>query len=223
MAKDNLTPINVKEYDSEIKSVIPYYEEFHKQTISVIKNMRFMEINWLDLGCGTGTLANKAKDVFPKVHFVMADPSEKMLERARINNKTLKAKYLNCGSETIEFNNQFNVVTTIQVHHYLQMDVRKKATKNIYQALCLGGIYITFENVVPESKEITSFELQRWGMYQQEHGKSVNEVENHLSRCGVNYFPLSINEHIKLLKSIGFTLVHVFWYSFMQVGIYAIK
>lgn len=28
--------------------------------------MRFMEINWLDLGCGTGTLANKAKDVFPK-------------------------------------------------------------------------------------------------------------------------------------------------------------
>lgn len=223
MNKDNTTTMNAKEYDRAINDIIPYYKEFHDQTISVIKNMLFNEIKWLDLGCGTGSLANKAKDIFPKVQFVMVDPSQKMLEKARKNNNTIKAKYLNCGSEAIMFNHQFNVVTAIQAHHYMKKEIRVKATKNVYQALCKGGVYITFENVIPETDEVKNFELQRWGTYQLEHGRSIKEVEKHLSRCGVNYFPLTINEHFKLLKSIGFTIVHIFWYSFMQVGIYAIK
>lgn len=223
MAKNNLTPIDAKDYDNEIKNTIPYYDEFHNQTISLIKSMNFNKISWLDLGCGTGSLASKAKNVFSKVEFVMVDPSKEMLNQAYIKNKTIKAKYLNCSSEAIRFENQFNVVTAIQVHHYLQKKIRKKVSENIYQALSNGGIYITFENVIPESKKVKAFELQRWGIYQQEYGKSLTEVKKHLSRCEVDYFPLTINEHIKLLKSVGFSIVHIFWYSYMQAGIYAIK
>ena len=45
----------------------------------------------------------------------------------------------------------------------------------------------------------------------------------HNLRCGVNYFPLTVSEHIELLKQTGFEHVHVFWCSYMQMGIYGIK
>ena len=43
------------------------------------------------------------------------------------------------------------------------------------------------------------------------------------SRCGKDYFPLTMFQHIELLKSIGFSKVHIFWISYMQMGIYAIN
>lgn len=223
MQNDNTTPLSAKEYDEKISNTIPYYVDFHTQTLSVVRNMGFEKINWLDLGCGTGTLENKAFQMFKDVQFTMVDPSDKMLEKAQENNSHLQATYLCTSSDAIEFDNEFDVVTAIQSHHYMREEARRKAAENVYRALRDRGVYIMFENVIPESEETKKFELQRWGIYQKDHGKSDDEVKNHIARCGVNYFPLTINQHIELLKEAGFRIIHVFWYSYMQVGMYAMK
>lgn len=220
---DNTTPINADDYDEKINNTIPYYEEFYAQIISIVEQMEFIEIDWLDLGCGTGILERKTGAIFPNVHFTMVDPSERMLKKAREKNLDLRADYVCAGSDEIDYKNAYQVVTAIQSHHYMQEAARKKATQKVYNALCKGGIYLTFENVVPESTKLKQFELQRWGKYQLEHGKSKEEVEAHIGRCGVNYFPLTINQHMDLLKAAGFVEIHLFWYSYMQMGIYAIK
>lgn len=61
---------------------------------------------------------------------------------------------------------------------------RRKATKCVYDSLVNGGIYITFENVIPEDEELKKSELLRWGRYQQRHGKT-EEAREHNARCGV--------------------------------------
>lgn len=223
MKNDNTTPMSAKEYDNNIYNTIPYYEEFYEQTLSVVKQMKFSPIKWLDLGCGTGTLVSKAEKIFADVCFTMSDPSEMMLKAAQEKNTGIRAEYICAGSDEVVFDKEFNVVTAIQAHHYMQEDGRKKATQNVHRALSEGGIYITFENVVPESSAVKQFELQRWGKYQLEQGKMKEEVEAHIARCGVNYFPLTINQHVNLLRTVGFKDIHVFWYSYMQMGIYAIK
>ena len=81
--KDNTTPMSAGEYDAKISRTIPYYNEFHEQTISIIRAMQLESIDWLDLGCGTGTLAQKAEQLFDEMHITMADPSAKMLEEAQ--------------------------------------------------------------------------------------------------------------------------------------------
>lgn len=223
MQSDNTTPMNADEYDKEIRNTIPYYDEFYVQTISVVKQMQFHELEWLDLGCGTGTMSKKASDEFDNVHFVMADPSAKMLERAKQNCLGMQAEYINLGTEAISLPDKFNVVTAIQSHHYLQPERRKNVAKNVYCSLKNDGIYVMFENIIPESEESQQFEKKRWGMYQSEHGKSEDDVNAHLARCGVNYFPLTINEHIELLEHAGFRRIQNFWLSYMQAGFYAIK
>lgn len=220
---DNITPFSSNEYEQKINNTIPYYNEFHNQTISVVKNMGFKQIKWLDLGCGTGTLANKADKVFDNISFVMIDPSEKMLKIAKQNNSNITAEYISGTSENINYTDEFEVITAVLSNHYMNKEQREKATEKIYKSLHNNGIYITFENVVSENLSVKKSELQRWGQYQKENGKSEKEVFEHINRCGKNYFPITVNQHIDLLKCTGFRVVHMFWYSYMQMGIYAIK
>lgn len=223
MSIDNTTDVNAKEYDNKINNTIPYLGEFYVQTLSLVGQMDFPEINWLDLGCGTGALERRAMEVFPHAHFVMVDPAEKMLEQAKEKNPALPAEYILTCSEQIHFENEFHVVTAIQSHHYLKETARKTATRNAYRALRQGGIYIAFENVIPDDGETKEFELQRWGKYQLSRGKTQEQVNAHIARCGVNYFPLTVRQHVELFRETGFKRVHVFWYSYMQMGIYGIK
>ena len=220
---DNTTPIAAAEYDDKINDTIPYYSEFYSQTLDVVTQCGYSELDWLDLGCGTGTLEEKALRLFPSAHFVAVDPSEKMLEQARKKLTGFDIEYINEKSSEIRFVNRFNVVTAIQSHHYMREDERRQAVNGVYNALQNGGIFICFENVIPDSEAVKKQELLRWGRYQQRRGKTEAEALAHNARCGTSYFPITIQQHIQLLKSAGFTDIHVFWYSYMQMGVYAFK
>lgn len=220
---DNTTPMVAKEYDKKINDVIPYYPDFYMQTIDVVEQCEFAKMDWLDLGCGTGSLEEMAFQRFSEIDFVLVDPAEKMLEQAKEKLRNREVQYICAGSADIQFENRFYIVTAIQSHHYMHENERKIATKRVYQALKEGGIYIYFENIVSEDEEVKSFELLRWGRYQQRNGKTEEEAREHNARCGTKYFPLTMEQHIQLLKSVGFRKVHVFWISYMQMGIYAVK
>lgn len=49
------------------------------------------------------------------------------------------------------------------------------------------------------------------------------QVHNHMKRRGAEVFPITIAEHIELLKSCGFKCVELLWFSYMQAGFFAIK
>ncbi|MCR5383775.1 MAG: hypothetical protein K6E72_03925 [Saccharofermentans sp.] len=55
--KDNKSAYNSNIYDENIVSTLPYYREYHNQIIDLVKAMGTQNIDWLDTGCGTGTLA----------------------------------------------------------------------------------------------------------------------------------------------------------------------
>lgn len=212
-----------KEYDKKINATIPYYTDFYDQTIDVVEQCKFDKMDWLDLGCGTGSLEERAFQRFSEIDFVLIDPSEKMLEQAKMKLKNKCVQYICMSSTDIQFRNRFHIITAIQSHHYLQENERKIATKCVYQALKEGGIYISFENIISDDEEVKEFELLRWGRYQQRHGKTEIEAKEHNARCGTKYYPITIEQHIQLLRSVGFRKVHVFWISYMQMGIYAMK
>ena len=79
---DNLTPLPSNEYDSNITNTIPYYNRFHEETINLIKSMDIEPEIWLDTGCGTGTFVEKAIQQFENTNFILADPSDGMLDEA---------------------------------------------------------------------------------------------------------------------------------------------
>jgi len=86
-----------------------------------------------------------------------------------------------------------------------------------------SGLYITFENIRPLTEEGVDIGKRYWENFQLAQGKDPEEVQNHLARFDVEYFPLTVEEHLKLLRKTGFRIVEPFWYSYMQAGFYSIK
>lgn len=137
----NSTPHLPEDFDARISSVLPYYSSFHQETINFVKSLPSIPRIWLDTGCGTGSMVNKAIEGFPATKFLLLDPSEGMLDQAR-------KKLLSCPADRLEFlkasptqefsqklDEQPDIITSIQCHHYLSREGRAKATGVCYNLL----------------------------------------------------------------------------------------
>ncbi|SFM72191.1 class I SAM-dependent methyltransferase [Methanolobus profundi] len=226
---ENKTPHLPEDYDSKISAVLPYYRSFHDETIYLVRSLPEAPNIWMDTGCGTGTFVSKAIEHFPDTRFLMVDPSEGMLEQAMEKLSTYpcnKIEILEASATqdiTKELSEQPDVITAIQCHHYLDMENRKRAVGKCYELLKEGGIFITFENISPLTEEGIDVGKRYWGDFQSRHGRTEEEIEIHLERFGTEYFPITVEEHLELLRETGFRTVELFWYSYMQAGFYCIK
>jgi len=226
---DNSTPHKATEYDEEIRRTVPFYHLFHTETIDLLRTILPGVSVWLDTGCGTGYLAEQALPLLPEVRFLLADPSLAMLDQARerlARFPSADIRFLGAVATedlvgTVPETPQ--VISAIQSHHYGAEEARKRATAVCYQLLEPGGLYVTFENIRPDTERGISISLDRWVRFQRGAGRSPEAAEEHRSRFNRNYFPITVAEHLQLLRATGFTVVEIFWLSQMQAGFYAIK
>ena len=216
-------------YDGHINVTIPYYETFNTEIINLVKAARKRPDLWLDTGCGTGTLVEKALEIFSETNFMLADPSPEMMAVAK---SKLESKYSarvlfmeRSTTQEIVLPGRKNpdVITAVLCHHYLQENGRIEATRKCYELLKPGGLYVTFENTMPLTPEGTEVGKANWKNFQIAAGKSISEAENHMQRFGVEYFPITVEEHLALLRRCDFKSVELLWYSYMQAGFYCIK
>jgi tRNA (cmo5U34)-methyltransferase len=137
----NATPHLPEDFDARISSILPYYFCFHQETINFVKSMPSSPRIWLDTGCGTGSLVNKAIEEFPATKFLLLDPSEGMLNQARKKLSFCPADKLEFlkASPTQEFSQKLeenpDIITAIQCHHYLNREDRVRATGVCYNLL----------------------------------------------------------------------------------------
>ena len=221
--RDNKSAHNSDVYDDRIVSVLPYYREYHAQIIDLVETLDIPNPNWLDTGCGTGTLAARVFETRDDVRFTLADPSGGMLEKAKEKLSGKDVTFINQSSLEISFTDEYDIVTAVQSHHYLQKDERKRAVQNCYEALKESGLFVTFENICMSDPKSDEIAMQRWVAFLEEHGNTPEEVQIQKDRRGVETLPITIEEHINLLRDCGFRSVDMLWTSYLQAGFWAIK
>ena len=183
---DNATPYPSWEYNDNIRVSIPFYESFHEETVDLVKTLKPEARVWLDTGCGTGYLVSRAFPHFPHTCFILADPSEGMLTQARHRLQQVqilippdRIRFLDpAGTEDLPravdpgedlpdtIIRQPEVISAIQCHHYLKPEQRRTATQVCFNLLAQGGVYITFENIRPDSDQGVNLSLARWKRFQ---------------------------------------------------------
>lgn len=221
---DNKSAFNVKQYDENVRKVIPFYDEIYSQIFDIIQTYsENRPLSVLDTGCGSGTFALKAYDCLNIDEMVLCDPSEKMLSDAQNKLKHKKCTFKCIGSENLNYKEKFDVVTAIQSHHYFSREMREKAVQNCFNSLKYGGIFIYTENIAPFSGTGKNIVLKRVEKFGINAGRSREEVSAHSARYNTEYFPINISEHLELLSRTGFETAEIFWYSYMQSGFYAVK
>jgi len=220
---DNTSAFNALQYDEKVKKTLPYYEDFYKQVIDIVKIQFDKSLTWLDIGCGTGKMAEIALKVVDIEKFVFCDNSAKMVEIAKQRFENENTEFAIDSILELHNNIQFDVITAIQVFHYFEREERIRAIKKCYKMLLPNGIFFTFENFAPQSEIGKKLFLERWKLYQLSQGKDIAECNGHIGRYGNEYFPISISEHLRVLEQCGFKNVEIIWVSNMQVGLLGIK
>jgi tRNA (cmo5U34)-methyltransferase len=226
---DNLSPYSAIDYEEGMRKTMPFYESIYSETISLVQCLKPDLENWLDTGCGPGSLIARAFPTFNNARFLLADPSEEMLNKARKTLSEIPPDQLkivgSVGTENLPKLNENipQVATAILAHHYFNKETRQVATNRCFELLDAQGVYITFENIYPSTEVGKDIGLRRWKQFQMLQGKTEEEAENHLSRYNRSFFPITIEEHLKILKEAGFRMAELFWFSYMQAGFYAIK
>jgi tRNA (cmo5U34)-methyltransferase len=133
-------------YDEEIRSILPYYDAFHHETVNLVKAVNPKPAVWLDTGCGTGTFVEHASKHFLDTRFILADPSAQMLEEAKKklsgSNRVTFLNPISTQDLSTEGIGSLNIITAILSHHYLSKEDRIKVTKVCYDLLDQGGIYV---------------------------------------------------------------------------------
>ena len=196
---------------------------YHDQIIKLVQICRPGTVDWLDTGCGTGTLAAKVLETRQNVRFTLSDPSEKMLNEAVKKLGQSSIRFINKASHELDFDSEYDVITAVQCHHYYRPDERQKAVSNCYRALRDGGLFITFENIRMSSDESDAIGMKRWVKFLREHGNPEHDIKMHINRRGVEIFPITTEQHIQLLKQCGFRSVDLLWASYLQAGLWAVK
>lgn len=92
---------------------------------------------------------------------------------------------------------------------------RKTAVQKCYEALKENGLFISFDNLAPFTDMGKRIGLEKWRNYQISQGKSPEESEKHIQRYGKDYFPITLTEHMELMKECGFKAVEILWLSNM--------
>ncbi len=176
---------SAENYDGDILNTIPYYDEVYNQIADVV-SVAFLNkaVSWLDVGCGTGRMEKVALEQCNVEKMICIDESSVMLEIAKQKIGSFYVDFFKLPTEEINYNLQFDMITAILVNHYLAYEERMK---KLY--------------------------LKRWEKYQYSKGKSIKECEKHLSRNNMEYFPITMQEQIRILKECGFRSIEIFCVS----------
>jgi len=213
------------QYDAEIKTTLPLLGMFYQVTLNLVHATGIAAQRWLDTGCGTGTFAVQARQRFTDVLFTLADPSQAMLQVAQAKLDTdIGVSFRLGGTGELDFpDGLFDVITAIQCHHYLDQTARRAATRNCFRMLAPGGVYVTFENIRPTTAQGVQVGLRMWGDYQIAAGRTPDQAREHARRFDAEYHPITIPQHMDLLRDTGFKTVDMLWASYMQAGFWAVK
>lgn len=106
----NTSPYAAADYDNNIERTVPYYSFFYRQTLDLVAALGLDAFQWLDCGCGTGTMAEMALTMFPQAQFTLCDPSEEMvgLAKRKLSGEKRVKEYRVIGTEGIGFENRFD-------------------------------------------------------------------------------------------------------------------
>ena len=223
--KDNKTSQPAGDYDGNIGKTMPFYDLFHENALGLIEVVKPDPQQWLDTGCGTGTLVTKAAERFGQTRFSLADPSSAMLDLAKAKLTGPAFSFCIGGTEELSFDAEsFDVITAILSHHYYSSaEDKRRAAENCFRMLNPGGIYVNFESFRPASEQGFRIAIEGWRRAQVARGKKEVDIDKYLSRCGVEFFPALLEDNVRLLLETGFCVVEIFWMSGMQAGMYGIK
>jgi len=199
-------------FDKQVQKNIPCYNEMLTALINAIPNNKDSP-KILDLGCGTGNIAQKALNRFPEAEVTCLDLSENMIEIAKDKLSSYEnIEYIVGDFTQMELNTKYDVVLSSLALHHIPNDEEKEAMyKNIYETLEKDGVFYNADVIKANSNYNEELNNKIAIQEMKENGVTDEEIAEHKGKRDANDIPTTLIKHIKMLENVGFKEIDVIW------------
>lgn len=206
--------LNVADYDRLIRQLVPGYAAMRDAHMALLKKMLPADrpVTVLDLGGGTGALAEAVAETLPRAEVEIWDIDRQMLgvarercarfgNRIRLIERSFTEPLTPCDA----------VVACIALHHVKDLDVKGAIYRNVHTALKPGGVFMNADVAVAAGGAMHEFSYAEWIRAMLPHGIDEQQARAHFaSWAHEDYYP-PLLEELKLLAAGGFVDPECFW------------
>ncbi len=111
--------------------------------------------SYLDVGCGTGTLANLVKSKYTNASVKAVDPDNTVIEVAKkkANRNNMDIEFMQSGAESLPFDdNSQSFITSSLAFHHMPTDIKNAALIEIRRVLKSNGTFLLVDIGKPRNK-----------------------------------------------------------------------
>jgi tRNA (cmo5U34)-methyltransferase len=206
--------LNVADYDTLIRQLVPGYAAMRAAHMALLRKLLPADRRALvlDLGGGTGALAEAVADTLPHAEVEIWDIDRAMLGIAR-------ERCARFGDRVHYVERSFTepltpcdaVVACIALHHVKDLAVKGAIYRNIFVALKPGGVFLNADLAVAATGVLREFSYAEWTRAMAPHGITAEQARAHFaSWAHEDYYPPLATE-LRLLADGGFADPECFW------------
>ena len=195
--------IAVEAYDAKIRQFIPGYEE-----MLAVAAGEFAAVGKdlvLDLGAGTGALAQAILETAPEATVELIDVDPEMLgqARARLVRFGERARFTE-ASFLVPLPRCNGAAASLALHHIPSMNDKRALYRRIYEALEPGGIFVNADATMPADPAAQEATWRGWADHLVSHGIDEKRAFEHFEEWSEEdtYFPLE--DELAAVAAAGF-------------------
>ena len=206
--------LNVADYDRQIRQLVPGYAAMRTAHMTLLRKLLPADRRSLvlDLGGGTGALAEAVAETLPlaEVEIWDTDPAMLTVARERCARFGYRIRYMERSfAEPLAPCDA--VVACIALHHVKDMPAKGAIYHNIHAALRPGGIFLNADTAIAAQGPLKEFSYQEWVNAMAPHGITEAQARAHFANWAhEDYYPPLATE-LRLLGEAGFADPECFW------------
>ena len=202
--------LDTGEYDRIIRTYIPYYDESRAVQLDLLaavlgnRNARI-----IDLGGGTGSLAEAILERFPQTSIFLLDIDPAMLDIARTRLARFADRIeLSLGSFADTLPSADAVVSAFALHHISTLEQKTVAYRAIRNAIRPGGVFLNNDAVAGDFWPLLRDE---WAAFMSNQGFTLEQGYRNLEDWAAEDTYFSVRDELRAMENAGFDRPDCFW------------
>jgi len=202
--------IPLEEYDARIRTFIPFYEEMLGEVGMAVSSLAVNEPTILDLGIGTGALAEACLNARPEGRLIGIDSDPEILKMARLRFRDRPGLDLRVGSFLeLDFPRSDLIVASFSLHHIPEPKIKRDLFVRCREALGETGALVMADCFPSADEEVAEEGRRAWRSHL-ERFYSPEETRAYFDAWAEEDTHFPIEDELEWLEEAGFE-TNVVW------------